>query len=376
MMSIVSGRWGPGGARILASVAGPGGPARGTTMDTSLRHRTVHGYRRAYRMAGSGPAVVLLHGIGDSSESWVEVMADLARDHSVVAPDLLGHGGSDKPRADYSVAAYANGMRDLLTVLGIESATVVGHSLGGGIAAQMAYQHPALCDRLVLVASGGAGQEVTPILRLAAAPLAEVFLAPARWPVARPLVRAALSALAMANNDLARDRRHVDRVLGGLPDGDAHLAFTRTLRSVVDWRGQVVTLLDRCYLTEGVPALIVWGDRDGVIPVSHAHRAHAAMPGSRLDVFPGAGHFPHHDDHERFVDALRAFIATTAPATHDPARFRELLRSGPDRVTAADLLDAAETPADDPPAAVDDPAAVVPTAVDGPAAVDGLAAAS
>jgi pimeloyl-ACP methyl ester carboxylesterase len=151
-------------------------------MDTSLRHRTVHGYRRAYRMAGSGPAVLLLHGIGDSSESWVPVMADLARHHTVVAPDLLGHGGSDKPRADYSVAAYANGMRDLLTVLGIESATVVGHSLGGGVAAQLAYQYPERCERLVLVASGGAGRDVTPILRLAAAPLAEVFLAPARWP--------------------------------------------------------------------------------------------------------------------------------------------------------------------------------------------------
>jgi pimeloyl-ACP methyl ester carboxylesterase len=304
-------------------------------MDTSLRHRTVHGYRRAYRMAGSGPAVLLLHGIGDSSESWVPVMADLARHHTVVAPDLLGHGGSDKPRADYSVAAYANGMRDLLTVLGIESATVVGHSLGGGVAAQLAYQYPERCERLVLVASGGAGRDVTPILRLAAAPLAEVFLAPARWPGARPLVRAALRALALANNDLAHDRRHVDRVLASLPDGEAQVAFTRTLRSVVDWRGQVVTLLDRCYLTEAVPTLIVWGDRDGVIPVAHAHRAHEAMPGSRLEVFPGAGHFPHHADHDRFVDVLREFVGTTAPATHDPRRFGDLLRGGPDPATTA-----------------------------------------
>jgi pimeloyl-ACP methyl ester carboxylesterase len=313
-------------------------------MDTSLRHRTVHGYRRAYRMAGSGPAVLLLHGIGDSSESWVPVMADLARDHTVVAPDLLGHGGSDKPRADYSVAAYANGMRDLLTVLGIESATVVGHSLGGGVAAQLAYQYPERCERLVLVASGGAGRDVTPILRLAAAPLAEVFLAPARWPGARPIVRAALTALALANNDLARDRGHVDRVVASLGDSEAQVAFTRTLRSVVDWRGQVVTLLDRCYLTEAVPTLIVWGDRDGVIPVAHAHRAHEAMPGSRLEVFPGAGHFPHHADHDRFVDVLREFVVTTAPTTHDPHRFRDLLRRGTDGVTAA----AAAVDPDDP----------------------------
>ena len=147
--------------------------------------------------------MLLLHGIGDSSESWVPVMADLARDHTVVAPDLLGHGGSDKPRADYSVAAYANGMRDLLDVLGIESATVVGHSLGGGVAAQLAYQYPERCERLVLVASGGVGRDVHPVLRLASAPLAEVFLAPARWPVARPLVRAALGLLGAGDNDLA-----------------------------------------------------------------------------------------------------------------------------------------------------------------------------
>ena len=180
-------------------------------IDTSLRYRTVHGHRRAYRLAGDGPAVLLLHGIGDSSESWERVMADLARDHTVLAPDLLGHGGSAKPRADYSVAAYANGMRDPLAILGIESATVVGHSLGGGVAAQIAYQYPELCERLVLVAGGGAGRDVTPVLRLASAPLAEVFLAPARWPGARPIVQAALRALALTNNDLARDRRHVDR---------------------------------------------------------------------------------------------------------------------------------------------------------------------
>ena len=311
-------------------------------VDTSLRYRTVHGHRRAYRLAGAGPAVLLLHGIGDSSESWLGVMADLARDHTVVAPDLLGHGGSDKPRADYSVAAYANGMRDLLGVLGIDSATVVGHSLGGGVAAQLAYQYPALCERLVLVAGGGAGREVTPILRVASAPLAEVFLAPARWPGARPLVQGALRLLALADNDLARDRAHVDRVLASLPDGDSQVAFTRTLRSVVDWRGQVVTLLDRCYLAEAVPTLVVWGDRDGVIPVAHGRRVHEAMAGSRLEVFAGAGHFPHHHDHDRFVGLLREFIATTEPAVHDPERFRELLRGHAAGAVVTDLPSVAD----------------------------------
>ncbi|HEY7069884.1 MAG TPA: alpha/beta fold hydrolase [Acidimicrobiales bacterium] len=293
-----------------------------------VRHVTVHGYRRAYRMAGTGPVLLLLHGIGDSSESWLPVLHALARDHTVIAPDLLGHGASDKPRADYAVAAYANGMRDLLDVLGIESATLVGHSLGGGVAAQFAYQFPERCERLVLVASGGAGRDVSPLLRLASAPLADVFLTPFHWPVTQPLVRAALAVLGRVGEDLARDRAHVSRILAGLPDGDARAAFTRTLRSVVDWRGQVVSLLDRCYLVGPVPALVVWGERDGVIPPHHGQRAHEALPGSRLEVFAGAGHFPHHEDPERFVSLVRDFVATTEPAAHDREAWRERLRRG------------------------------------------------
>ncbi len=118
----------------------------------SLQFRTVHGYRRAFRIAGSGPVILLIHGIGDNSTTWETVQAKLAQRFTVIAVDLLGHGQSDKPRADYSIAAYANGMRDLLSVLDIERATVVGHSLGGGVAMQFAYQFPQLVERLVLVA--------------------------------------------------------------------------------------------------------------------------------------------------------------------------------------------------------------------------------
>ena len=317
----------------MGTGAGPGAstaeaPAVIDLAETRLRYVTVHGYRRAYRSAGTGPVLLLVHGIGDSSESWLPVMAALARHHTVIAPDLLGPGASDKPRADYAVAAYANGMRDLLDVLGIDAATLVGHSLGGGVAAQFAYQFPERCERLVLVASGGAGRDVSPLLRLASAPLADVFLAPLRWPLAQPLVRTALAVLGRLDDDLGRDRAHVSRVLAGLPDGAARAVFTRTLRSVVDWRGQVVTLLDRCYLVDAVPALVVWGDRDGVIPVQHGRQAHEALPASRLEIFAGAGHFPHHDDPDRFVALMREFVATTEPARHDRDAWRERLRQG------------------------------------------------
>jgi pimeloyl-ACP methyl ester carboxylesterase len=293
-----------------------------------VRYRTIHGHRRAFRMAGSGPAVLLLHGIGDSSESWVDVMDDLARDHTVIAPDLLGHGESAKPRADYSVAAYANGMRDLLEVLDIDRVTVVGHSLGGGVAAQFAYQYPERCERLVLVATGGVARDVTVLLRVASLPLAEVFLLPLRFlprGITGPVL---LEGLRLLGNDIARDRDEFRKVFSRLHDDEARVAFSRTLRSVVDWRGQVVTLRDRCYLAEAIPTLVVWGARDGVIPASHASLLKAAMPDARLEVFEEAGHAPHHADLGRFLALLRDFLATTEPAEHDPERWQRLLSRG------------------------------------------------
>ncbi|MHA6781447.1 alpha/beta fold hydrolase [Pseudonocardia saturnea] len=291
-----------------------------------LQFRMVHGYRRAFRVAGSGPPVVLVHGIGDSSATWAPVLPALARRHLVIAPDLLGHGSSDKPRADYSVAAYANGVRDLLGVLGVERATLVGHSLGGGVAMQFAYQFPERTERLVLVGSGGAGPDVTPVLRAMTLPGAAVALGLLRVPTARLQVGAAVALLRMLGTDLGQDAPDLLRMVDALPDATARAAFIRTLRAVVDWRGQVVTMLDRCYLTRGMPTMLVWGGRDAVVPVSHAHRAHAAMPGSRLEIFDDAGHFPFHTDPRRFVALLEQFLSTTSPARWSAEQWRELLR--------------------------------------------------
>src|SRR5512143_1113916 len=138
---------------------------------------TLHGHRFTYRSAGSGPLLVLLHGIAGSSETWEDVIPHLANHHTVIAPDLLGHGDSSKPRGDYSLGAYANAIRDLFGALGHDRGTVVGHSLGGGIAMQFAYQFPERCERLVLVSSGGLGPEVHALLRAAALPGAEYLLA-------------------------------------------------------------------------------------------------------------------------------------------------------------------------------------------------------
>ena len=296
----------------------------------SLQFRTIHGYQRAYRIAGSGPAILLIHGIGDNSTTWNTVQAKLAQRFTVIAPDLLGHGKSDKPRADYSVAAYANGMRDLLSVLDIERVTIVGHSLGGGVAMQFAYQFPHLVERLILVSAGGVTKDVNVVFRWASLPMGSEALALLRLPLVLPAVQVAGKVLgaALGTTGLGRDLPNVLRILDDLPEPTASAAFTRTLRAVVDWRGQIVTMLDRCYLTQAIPVQIIWGTRDVVLPVRHAWMAQAAMPGSRLELFEGSGHFPFHDDPSRFIEVVQRFIDTTAPSKFDQAALRELLRRG------------------------------------------------
>ncbi|MCH9669738.1 MAG: alpha/beta hydrolase [Actinomycetia bacterium] len=307
----------------------------------SLQYRTIHGYRRAFRIAGSGPAILLIHGIGDNSTTWSTVQTKLAQRFTVIAPDLLGHGKSDKPRADYSVAAYANGMRDLLSVLEIDRVTVVGHSLGGGVAMQFAYQFPQLVDRMILVGAGGVTKEVNVALRIAALPLGSEALALLRLPLVLPALNVIgrVGGALFGSTGIGRDIPDMLRILADLPEPTASAAFARTLRAVVDWRGQVVTMLDRCYLTQSVPVQLIWGSSDSVIPLSHAEMAHSAMPGSQLEIFEGSGHFPFHDDPDRFVEDVQRFIESTEPATHDQEYLRQLLRAGISEGTISGSLD-------------------------------------
>jgi pimeloyl-ACP methyl ester carboxylesterase len=293
-----------------------------------LHEIVLHGHRVFYRAAGSGPVIVLVHGITSTSATWANVLPYLAERFTVIAPDLLGHGESAKPRGDYSLGAYASGIRDLLLALGHERATFVGHSLGGGIAMQLAYQFPEHCERLVLVDSGGLGRDITALLRAASLPGSELVL---------PLLvnEQVLGAGRMVGRLLGRVglRVHTDlgEVLRGhasLSDGEARAAFLHTLRTIVDPWGQRVDASDRLYLAQAIPFLILWGERDPIIPVEHARAAHRLVPGSRLELFAGAGHFPHLDDPLRFVALLIDFMDTTEPANVDPDRLGELLRDG------------------------------------------------
>jgi pimeloyl-ACP methyl ester carboxylesterase len=288
----------------------------------------LHGHRVFYRSAGSGPVVVLVHGITSNSATWANVLPYLAERFTVIAPDLLGHGESAKPRGDYSLGAFASGIRDLLIALGHERATFVGHSLGGGVAMQLAYQFPEHCERLVLVASGGLGREITPLLRAASLPGAELVLPLLVDDRLLGIGRTVGRVLGRVGLRVHTDLGEVLRGHASLSDGDTRAAFLHTLRTIVDPMGQRVDASDRLYLAQAIPFLLVWGERDSIIPVEHARAAHRLVPGSRLEVFPTAGHFPHLDDPLRFVRVLIDFMETSEPAQVDADRLGKLLRSG------------------------------------------------
>jgi pimeloyl-ACP methyl ester carboxylesterase len=284
-----------------------------------------------YRTAGCGPLVVLIHGIAGNSGQWDQVIALLAERFEVLAPDLLGHGQSAKPRGDYSLGAYAVSVRDLLIALGHRRATVVGHSLGGGVAMQFSYEYPVFSERLVLVSSGGLGREVHPLLQAATLPGAEFVLpiiASARLTAAGSAIAQWLERMGLqAGPDLAE----MARGYASLADAGARQAFLHTLRAVIEPGGQRVSATDRLYLASMMPSLIIWGSADPLIPVEHAAIAQQAMPGSQLEVFEEAGHFPHLEDPIRFARVLSDFMESTEPAQlefsdEDLDALRDLMR--------------------------------------------------
>jgi pimeloyl-ACP methyl ester carboxylesterase len=292
-----------------------------------LQHLSMHGHRVAFRSAGEGPVVLLVHGMAGTSATWTHVLPALAQRFTVVAPDLLGHGESGKPRrGEYSLGAHANVLRDLLNALGHERATFVGQSLGGGVAMQMSYQFPERCERLVLVSSGGLGREVNVLLRALTLPGAEYVFPLICTPRLRDAGNALASWLRGAGLRAAPAVEEMWRSYASLAEADTRRAFFRTLHAVIDLGGQAVSATDRLYLASHVPTLIVWGADDTIIPVSHAVAATEAMPGSRLAIFDGVGHYPHCEDPERFVQVLIDFIESTAPARLSEVRWRELFQ--------------------------------------------------
>lgn len=294
-----------------------------------IRKRSVriHGHDVTYRVAGDGPLVVLIHGIAGSSTTWRTVMPALAAHYTVIAPDLLGHGESAKPRGDYSLGAYASGIRDLLAVLDLGAATVVGHSLGGGIAMQFAYQFPERVQRLVLVASGGLGKEVSPLIKAVTLPGAEYVLP---LLLHRKIRELGERPGAWAHRVGLRPTDTMSEIWRGyttLTERRGQQAFIHTVRSVIDIAGQRVSAHDRLYLAEALPTMIVWGDRDRIIPADHAYLTAEAIPSARLEILEGAGHFLPWRNVDQFLPLLEDFLETTTPVHVPESQWRDRLVS-------------------------------------------------
>jgi pimeloyl-ACP methyl ester carboxylesterase len=326
-------RAGPDRARTDAGPAN--GPAPVATLPAQFDEWQIelHGRRVIYRVAGDGPPVVLIHGMLNSSSHWRSVALSLASDYTVIAPDLIGHGDSAAPRGDYSLGAHAASIRDLLAAIGIDRATIVGHSLGGGVAMQFFYQFPQRVERLALISSGGLGREVTPSLRTAALPGVSPLLAL----TIRPRLVGALAA----GGARLRDRgagagvylQAAARALRLLQSAGAREAFLHTLRAVIDVHGQRVSATDRLYLLESLPTMIVWGERDHTIPLAHGRAAHEAIPQSRFSTLAGAAHFPHLEDPDGLSRLLRQFMRDTRPGRIEDGDWGAILarRSPPSR---------------------------------------------
>jgi pimeloyl-ACP methyl ester carboxylesterase len=282
------------------------------------RPRTVdvHGKPMNFIEAGSGPVLLLIHGMAGTCDNWESVIEPLAINHTVIAPDFPGHGASAPGAGDYSLGSLASALRDLMLTLGHERATLVGHSLGGGVAMQFTYQFPEMVERLVLVSSGGLGPDVSPILRAAALPGAELFISATAGVGSRigSVVGRGLGLVGLRPN---ADLAEVTRGYATLTDAERRKAFVATLRSVVGTEGQRVAALDKLYLAETLPLLIVWGENDPIIPVAHAHDAHAQLPSSHLEIFEDTGHVPQLERPGRFIATLERFLAETDPVEFD-----------------------------------------------------------
>jgi pimeloyl-ACP methyl ester carboxylesterase len=297
----------------------------------SPRTTTLHGRALSFVDTGTGPAVLFVHGLLGSHRNWAHLIDRLDDTYRVIVPDLFGHGASAKPVGDYSLGAHAGTLRDLLDRLGVERATLVGHSLGGGISMEVCYLFPERVERLVLVGSGGLGREVSPLLRSATLPGAEWVLPviASEWMLDR--VHSVGRVLSRTGWRPGSDLTALWQGFTSLSDADSRRAFLATTRAVVDPGGQTVSA--REFLPEliGVPTLVVWGTRDRMIPASHAAAAHSAIPGCRVELFEGAGHFPHLDQPDRFADVLREFVGPTSRPAPQPRPARR-----PARATRAD----------------------------------------
>jgi pimeloyl-ACP methyl ester carboxylesterase len=276
------------------------------------------------------PPLVLLHGLNDCYLTWKNLAPALACDRLVLVPDLPGHGLSGRPDSSYELGWYARVMARWLEACGLDTVDVVGHSFGGGVAQAMLLECPARIRRLVLVSSGGLGREIALALRLASIPrVVERFGQPFMGPGTRLALK--------ATGDVLSKEEVAQLSAMNARSGSAR-AFGRTVRDIINWRGQRHTFFKRASELSRLPVIAVfWGDRDTVIPPSHAQALRDHVDGIRMILFQGCGHYPHHEQPDAIVGALRDFLDDPSAPN---ARLREPRADKPNQNLISALLEA------------------------------------
>ncbi|MET4047576.1 MULTISPECIES: alpha/beta fold hydrolase [unclassified Rhodococcus (in: high G+C Gram-positive bacteria)] len=273
-----------------------------------------------YVDVGDGPPIVLVHGLLGSNESWAGQIERLSARHRVIAPDLFGHGRSDKPSGDYSLSSHAATIRDLLEHLNIKSASMVGHSLGGGIVMQAVYLFPGLVERLVLVSSGGLGTEVSLLLKAATLPGSELVLPVLASDWVRKNAESVMGQLHKWGLPVRPGASMAEtwRSFKSVSDRQTREAFLASTRAVVGPRGQTVSAKQHFEKFESIPSLLIWGGKDRMIPASHADNIRREVPNSRVEIFSDAGHFPQLDEPDLFFRVLDEFLTANSPVEAAP----------------------------------------------------------
>lgn len=281
---------------------------------------TVDGIRTHYITAGEGRPVVLVQGLGTSvAASWHHILGPLAQHLRVVALDLPGNGDSDRPDVDYSANFAARFLARFLDAIGLERASFLGASAGGLLSLLVALREPERVERLVLLNSAGLGREVGLPLRLLTLPvLGEVLAAPPRW-----LLRLTLGRIYAAGRSLSQELVEEFYRVRQLPG--SRRAVLRALRGALTFQGlrEDHILLSRLPQLRK-PTLILWGDRDPLLPVSQAYAAARLIPDCRLHVFPECGHDPASEVPQDVICLVREFLCHTGP-TLAPSAIRPSL---------------------------------------------------
>jgi len=279
---------------------------------------TVAGVRLHWAEAGpsSGATpLVLLHGLNNSCLSWSRVAPLLAIDRRVLMPDLPGHGQSERPNVEYTLEWYARVIAAWLEALGLEQVDIVGHSFGGGVAQMLLLRCPERIRRLVLVAAGGLGKGVGRWLRFASLPYVVEYLGQPFMPLGTHLALRNVRE-GVTREDIAQLSR-----LNAQP-GSAR-AFARSVRNVINWRGQKHNFFHRAHEIQKLPAmLILWGERDAIIPIEQGRSFAARLRGAHFKAFQRCGHYPHNEQPELFARTVRAFVddPSVSAARLRPAR--------------------------------------------------------